>query len=534
MLKGLNIENFAIIDNLSLKFDGGLNVFTGETGAGKTIIIEALSLILGEKVETALIRTGEEKAVISTLFDLNGDEIFIKREITSAGRGICYINEKIVSLNALKEIGNTLVDIHGQHEHQSLLKPDKHIDLLDRFGELQTRQEKITEIYNELKKREKRLDELKTLEKESETLRELFQFQVDEITGANLSEGDDVKIEKERLVLSSFQKLTEGVSGIYQELFESEGAIIDRLKKIAGQLQDIAPLDESIKGFLKSIDEASLSLQEFASELRKYRDGLEYDPQRIEVLTEKQDFIQKLKRKYGTTIREILDFKKEVEQKLKDISSRKEEIEKLTTEVTQLKEKCLKESQELSKKRKMAAGKLEENIEKELADLEMKKTKFKVQISESELGPKGIDRIEFLLSPNLGEDLRPLVKIASGGEMSRIMLALKSILLNADEIPVMVFDEIDLGIGGKTASSVGAKMKALSSKKQIICITHLAQIAAFGNSHFKVEKSVEKGRTKTEVNELNGDERVKEIARMISGDKITSTSLKHAKELLES
>lgn len=532
MLKGLNVENFAIIDNISLKFEDGLNVFTGETGAGKTIIIEALSLVLGERADASLIRTGEEKAVISALFDIAGNETFIKREITSAGKGGCYINEKIVPLSALKETGNALVDIHGQYEHQSLLKPEKHVDLLDRFGGLKERQEKITEVYDELKEKEKRLDELKTLEKESESMKELIQFQVDEIANAALSEGEDERIEKERLVLSNFQKLTEITGGAYQELYESEGAAVDRLKKIVMQLQSVAQLDENIKGFLGRADELSLSLQDLASEIRRYRDGLEYDPQRLEMLTEKQDIIQKLKKKYGATISDILNFKKEAERKLKDISSRREEIGNLAMEVTELKEKCLKESRELSKKRKAAAEKLEEKVENELADLEMKKTKFKVQISECELGPKGIDEIEFLLSPNPGEDLRPLVKIASGGEMSRIMLALKSILSDADEIPVMVFDEIDLGIGGKTASSVGAKMKALSSKKQIICITHLAQIAAFGNSHFKVEKTVEKGRTKTEVKELTGDERVEEVARMISGDKITPTSLKHAKELL--
>lgn len=532
MLKGLNIENFAIIDNVSLKFENGLNVFTGETGAGKTIIIEALSLVLGERADTTLIRTGEEKAVVSALFESSENEIFIKREITSAGRGNCYMNEKIVPLNSLKEIGNTLIDIHGQYEHQSLLKQEKHIDLLDRFGGLYGLQEKITKIYNELNEKEGRLQELTALEKESETMKELFQFQLDEITNAGMSEGEDAGIEKERLLLSNFQKLTEVVGGTYQELYENEGAIVDRLKKIAVQLQDIAQLDKKINSFLENVEEASLLLQELASELRKYRDGLEYDPRKLEMLTEKQDLIQKLKKKYGTTIGEILKFKKEVEKKLKDISSRKEEIEKIATEVTEIKEKCLKESMELSKKRKASAEKLEEKVENELADLEMKKTKFEVQIAECELGPKGIDSVEFLLSPNPGEDLRPLVKIASGGEISRIMLALKSILSDVDEIPVMVFDEIDLGIGGKTASSVGAKLKALASKKQILCITHLAQIAAFGDLHFKVEKSVEKGRTRTEVKELNKERRVEEIARMISGDKITPTSLKHAKELL--
>lgn len=550
MLKGLTIENFAIIDQLNLEFENGLNIFTGETGAGKTIIIEALSLVLGERADTSLVRTGEEKSIISAFFDISGEEqlkkslgaivdlkdeeILLKREISASGKGSCYLNKNLISLNMMKEIGNVLVDIHGQHEHQSLLNTGRHIDLLDNFGGIYELQKKITKIFNEIKTKEKRLEELSNLEKDAENLKELLQFQLDEIRSAQLKEGEDEKIEKERIFLSNAQKIFETISGIYNELYETEGALIDRLKKIGSQLKPISLFDEEIKKFLSDAEGLSLSLQELASQLRRYRDSIQFDPQKLELLTERQDLIQRLKKKYGGTISNALKISQDLEKKLKEISSNKEELKKLEEELKRLRENSLLEAKELSEKRRAIAKKLEKRVEEELSELEMKKTKFSVEIkSKDELGPKGIDEVEFLLSPNPGEELRPLTKIASGGEISRIMLAIKAILADVDDIPIMIFDEIDIGIGGKTATRVGDKLKKLAAKKQILCITHLPQIARCGNLHFKVEKSMEKNRTKVSVNTLEGEKRIEEIARMISGDKITSTSLKHARELLE-
>jgi len=532
MLKGLTIENLAIIDNLSLTLEEGLNIFTGETGAGKTIIIEALSLALGDRADSGLVRTGKDKATVTALFETNGNETFIKREINASGKANAFMNEKITSLSVLKETGNTLVDIHGQHEHQSLLNPDTHIDLVDRFAKIYSEQEKIGSLFTSLKELRKELEELKNSEKEAESQRELLQFQIDEITGAKLSEGEDERVEKERQFLLHFQKLSESLNEAYAELYDNEQAIIDRFKKVNLLLEGISGFDEKIKEYVKNAGDISANLEDLALNLRKFRDEREYDPQKLEFLTDRVDLIQKLKKKYNTDIKGIIEYKVSAEKKLNDISSCKEKINNMEEDIKKLQAQYDKFAQELSRKRKAAAKKLEEKIEAELALLEMKKTQFNVRITPCEPGMKGIDSIEFLISPNPGEELRPLAKIASGGEISRIMLSLKSTLGDVDNIPVMVFDEIDLGIGGKTASSVGEKMKELAKKKQIICITHLAQIAACGNAHFKVEKTISGGRTKTQVIRLKKDERVQELARMISGDKITPTSLKHARELL--
>lgn len=562
MLKGLEIENFAIIDNLRLEFNEGLNIFTGETGAGKTIIMEALSMVLGEKAGPGLIRTGEEKARVSALFhipsevqsyikDLCGlkeEEILLEREIVCEGRGNCYLNGKMVPLSSIREIGNMLVDIHGQHEHQSLLNTSRHIDLLDRFGGIYDKQREITKKYNELKRKEKRLEELSALEKNKESLKELLQFQLEEIKNAHLVEGEEAEIEKERSILANAQKLTEIMNAVYQVLYENEGAVVENIKKLSSQLKTVQEIDQEVKKFVRVLEDSYVSLSELATQLRVHRDGIQYDPRRLEELTERQDMIEKLKRKYGSTIKDILNFAENAGAKLKEISSNEEEIKRLTQEIKELREETMKEALVLSEKRRACAKKLEKRMVEELAELEMKKTQFRVEIKpvlkpgtpesirekdEIELGPKGVDEVEFLISPNPGEELRPLSKIASGGESSRIMLALKAILADVDEIPVMVFDEIDLGIGGKTASSVGEKLESLARKKQILCITHLPQIAAYGNLHFKVEKIIEKGRTRTSVRRLAENERVEEIARMISGEKITPASLKHAGELLK-
>ena len=557
MLKGIEVENFAIIDNLKLQFHKGLNVFTGETGAGKTIIIEALSAALGEKTGQEVVRTGEEKARVAALFDITdvegitgikGEELLFQREV-GPGKSACSLNGRMAPVSSVREAGNALVDIHGQHEHQAILNTSRHIDLLDRFGGLYGEQKEVAKKYIELKQKEKRLEELTGLEKTEESVRELLQFQVEEIKRAKLSEVEEPEIEKERLLLANAQKLNEALSLAYQGLYEEEGAVAERVRKISAQLEALGSIDAELSEIARMLEEARVSISDIASRIRVRRDGIQYDPGKLEELTERLDFIGKLKRKYGPAVADVLKFGAETEKKLKEISSHKEEIEKLGGEIVKLENEALKQAKELSRKRKTAAARLEKKMVEELAGLEMKKTQFRVDIkprkpsaqftslqvykfTSEELGPKGIDDVEFLISPNPGEDLRPLSKIASGGETSRIMLALKSILADADEIPVLVFDEIDIGIGGKTASSVGEKLRKLAGKKQILCVTHLPQIAAFADVHFKVEKVVEKGRTKTSVRKLDDNEKVEEIARMISGEKITSTSLKHAQELL--
>jgi len=559
MLRELHIRNLAIIDDLNIEFDRGLNILTGETGAGKSIIITALSLTLGERASSDLIRTGEKEAIIEAFFDaptdlfdestqryfndmgIDMDEgIILKRVIPSDGRARAYINNSISTLQGVSALSKTLIDIHGQYEHQSLLSSDTQLRMLDTYGGLLDDAGEVRDLYRRLTDVKEELKMLIEKEKERAQRIDLLRYQIGEIDRANLRVGEEEELLEEEKVLSNALRLTELANKAYDLLYLSEASCITHLKETISKLREIANIDDTILDALKSLEEAMLLLEEASYVLRHYREGLDLSPERLDSVQERLHLIGTLKRKYGDSIGEILKYREEAEAELNGLEHSVERLEGLRIEVERLMHIFTEKAGSLSEKRKEVSKRLNRQVMKELAMLSMPDCTFSIRItSESgddtinglRGGPNGIDHVEFLISPNKGEELRPLARIASGGELSRIMLALKGILSKGDNIPVLVFDEIDAGIGGKTADAVGRRLKELSRTHQVICITHLPQIASYADCHLRITKKTEGGRTSVLVERIDGEERVEEIARMLSG-KITSTSIKHAGEMI--
>jgi DNA repair protein RecN (Recombination protein N) len=561
MLKELNIKNFAIIDQLRVEFTPGLNVLTGETGAGKSIVVDALSLALGERANADLIRTGCQEAVVEAAFELshagmkdvalllaeqgiqvNPDEdLIVRRVLSSSGKNKVYINGSLANLTTLSALGTNLADIHGQHEHQSLLSLDRQLDLLDAFGGLNGLREAFACAYRQLQDVRKQLAELETGERDRAQREDMLRFQKNEIEAAMLNPAEDAELAGEQKVLANAEKLAGLAAMVDETLYAADDSVLANLKKAVEGLKEIAEIDGRLAGAVQLCESGKAQIEEAAREMSSYRESVEFDPKRLEQIGDRLDLIQKLKKKYGATVEEILAFGAKAAAELGRMEKRSEEIEGLKSEIQAIKFGLTDKAAELTRKRGASAKDLEKKVEAELGHLGMKKTTFSVHISgESggdtldgrKLGPRGGDRVEFLISPNPGEEPKPLAKIASGGELSRIMLALKTILMEGDEIPTLVFDEVDAGIGGAVAEEVGKKLKRIASKHQVFCITHLAQIASMATSHYGVSKSVKKDRTSTEVRLLDAKERVDEIARMLGGKTITDATIKHAEEII--
>jgi DNA repair protein RecN (Recombination protein N) len=560
MLRELHIKNLAIIDDLSIEFDKGLNVLTGETGAGKSIIINALSLTIGERASSDLIRTGEKEAVIEALFDISHNSldrstlqsfndmgisidegVILKRIVSSHSRGRAYINNSLATIQNLSGLSMTLIDIHGQYEHQSLLSADTQLRMLDAYGGLFDERQEIRALYERLADLKRQLSTLTEKGKERAQRIDLLRYQINEINGANLRAGEEEELLEEEKVLSNALRLTELASQAYDSLYLSDSSCITRLKDLISNLKEIADIDSTAIDTLKSLEDAMPLLEEASYFLRDYKEGLDLSPQRLDAVQERLHLIGGLKRKYGDSIEEILKYKEGAEAELNGLEHSEERLEGLETEIERLKNVFTERAQRLSKKRKEAAKRLEHQVMKELSMLSMAESRFSIHIRHEEgddttdglrTTPSGIDHIEFLISPNKGEELKPLSKIASGGELSRIMLALKGILTRGDSIPVIVFDEIDAGIGGMAAESVGRKLKELSRTHQVICITHLPQIASYADCHLRITKVTKGKRTSVQVERIDKEERVAEIARMLSGD-ISDVSLKHAREMIK-
>jgi DNA repair protein RecN (Recombination protein N) len=561
MLKELNIKNFAIIDQLRVEFTPGLNVLTGETGAGKSIVVDALSLALGERANADLIRTGCQEAVVEAAFELshagmkdvalllaeqgiqvNPDEdLIVRRVLSSSGKNKVYINGSLANLTTLSALGTNLADIHGQHEHQSLLSLDRQLDLLDAFGGLNGLREAFASAYRQLQDVRKQLAELETGERDRAQREDMLRFQKNEIEAAMLNPAEDAELAGEQKVLANAEKLAGLAAMVDETLYAADDSVLANLKKAVEGLKEIAEIDGRLAGAVQLCESGKAQIEEAAREMSSYRESVEFDPKRLEQIGDRLDLIQKLKKKYGATVEEILAFGAKAAAELGRMEKRSEEIEGLKSEIQAIKFGLTDKAAELTRKRGASAKDLEKKVEAELGHLGMKKTTFSVHISgESggdtldgrKLGPRGGDRVEFLISPNPGEEPKPLAKIASGGELSRIMLALKTILMEGDEIPTLVFDEVDAGIGGAVAEEVGKKLKRIASKHQVFCITHLAQIASMATSHYGVSKSVKKDRTSTEVRLLDAKERVDEIARMLGGKTITDATIKHAEEII--
>lgn len=549
MLTDLIIKNFAIIDTLHVSFRPGLNMLTGETGAGKSIIIDAVNLILGGRASADLIRTGEDDAVVECLFDLSGqreirtklaesgveagDELLIKRVVSRSGRNRVFMNGGMSTTSLLAEITPLLVNIYGQHESQTLLRPENHLYLLDGFAGIVPLRERFARLYEEFRKTAEELHVLEADERDAIRRFDLLSFQSKEIAEAQLLPGEDVELLEERQRLLHGEKLIRATSGAYDALYDGDDALLGVLRSIIADVEEAGSMDKALTEISARLNESYLSLEDAALSLRDYGAGLEADPGRLQEVEDRLDLLYRLKKKYLPTIEGILTFKDEVDAELEAFAQRGERHGDLTELLQRLELSLREEGQELTRRRLEAAQGLKTAMETELHQLAMKNAHFDVAFtSYAEPRATGLERVEFLFSPNPGEAPKPLARIASGGELSRLMLALKQIHPESD-VPSLIFDEVDTGIGGAVSALVGKKLKRVSHNQQVLCITHHPQVAAYADHHFKVKKDAESGRTRTQVELLTGEERVLEVARMLSGAKISEKTLEHAREMME-
>jgi DNA repair protein RecN (Recombination protein N) len=553
MLQELRIKNFAIIDELELSFSKGFNVITGETGAGKSIILSAVHLLLGDKATDELIRSSEEEASVEALFDVSRhkkvlekikerdpktqneseDAFVIRRVLSRSGRGKVFVNGHLATLGMLSEIGEELLSIYGQHEHQSLQRVETHIDILDEFGGLAGLRDDVQSHFG---KWESLSEEIRRIQDEKDKRireRDLMAFQSKEIEASKIQAGEEEALKEERRILVYAEKLM-GFANLSEEaIYGEEDSALGRIQTILRKGQEVGSIDPSLSPLLKNLESIRIQLEEVALALRDYSRRVEINPARLEDVENRLEEIDRLKKKYGPTAEDILLFKKRIDETLQSFSSDEERLSQLEAELEPVRKATVALAERLSKERKRTAVELKKSIEKELGFLGMKKTTFEVRIDPVSLSSKGVDRIEFLISPNVGEDVKPLAKIASGGELSRIMLAMKRILARVGGRQVLIFDEVDSGIGGAVAEVVGRKLRDLSEQHQVICVTHLPQIACFADSHHSVRKEVKGGRTVTFVDHLEKDSVVDEIARMLGGVKITDKTRAHAREMIE-
>ena len=563
MLKSIHIQNFALAQNLSIQLENGLNILTGETGTGKSIIVGAISAVLGARVFTEVVRTGAEKAIVDAIFDIhtlkevqnklgerglgNGEEVFLRREISTKGQTRAFINDIPVTITTLAEIGDLLVDIHGQNEHQSLLRKETHRYFLDAYGKLGRELKNVSEKYGQVEQAISSLRELENKRNNLDEKYELFQFQMNEISKAQVQPGEDEALEAERKILANTEKIVEYATE-FNRLTEDTGDsnLLELLGQALHTLKELSNFSEDLEKITNEFSSAKIIVEEAARSVEEFQSKLEFNPERLEEIELRLATLSQLKKKYGGSIQSILEHLESLKHELSLRENFEFEIEKLQ----KLYQQKLGEYHEvaliLSDARKETAKKLEKEVIGLLKEIGMPKILFRVNIDwiESDNGifahenkkytgdENGVDDVEFFISPNPGEEFKPLTKIASGGEISRIMLALKNILAETDKIPLLIFDEIDAGVSGKIASSVGKSIEKLAGSHQIICITHLPQIASFGGTHLRVEKFEENGRTFTRVLNLNRDERIKEIANLIGGKKVSAEILQSAEQLL--
>ena len=568
MLAELTIHNFAIIDRLHLTFTAGFNVLTGETGTGKSIIIDAVSLLLGGRASTDVIRAGTSAAFVEGLFRLspalqarilpilqregleenNGDTLLLGREIRAAGRSFCRVNGRTVSLGLLSEIAAPLVDIHGQHQHLSLLRPKMHGAFLDRFGGLEALRRRLAAEYQKWQIARRELRALRENAQQIARRIDQLAFQVEEIRAANLRPGEEESLALERTRLANAERLSQLSSEAYTLLVEGadeQPPAADLLAQIARHLNTLQRIDDSVSGMLELAESIGYQMEDLAGQLQTYAETIEFNPRRLQEVEERLGLIYNLKRKYGNSIKEVLAFGEEAQAELESISHAEDRMEELEAEVERLRRTLGKLAAELSERRREAGERLAQGVESELQTLGMAQTRFQtrleriphpegVYVGEETFAcdETGIDRVEFLIAPNPGEPLKPMVKIASGGETSRLMLALKTVLALADETPTLIFDEIDQGIGGRVGGVVGRKLWSLAhrSDHQVLCITHLPQIAAFGDTHYHVTKTIAGERTTTRVQPLHAEAREEELAQMLGA--LSDTTRQSARELL--
>lgn len=568
MLRELLVREFALIDELRLEFDTGLNILTGETGAGKSIIIDALGLVLGGRFSSEMIRSSSESCLVEAVVEPDfkpsltevlarlgiavesGDALILSREVSRSGKSRCRVNGQTVNVGNLAEVGACLVDIHGQHDHQSLLSSDQQLDILDRFGGVNLaglRQEVLT-LYERRMAAFREFRALQVDETEKARRLELLGFQLQEIDDAHLKPGEDEQLEREAEILGSGERLFEACARSHFLLYggdDQAAPAATLLGQARNHLEPLSLVDERLKPIVQMILEAAAQAEEAARELRNYQDHIDFSPERLAEVQTRLDEIGKLKRKYGGSLEAVMEFAEKARAEVNGYASREERLDQLEKELVLIEKEFARLGGDLSAGRQKAATALEDAIARELADLNMQKTRFLVSFSRRPspdgvewqgerfaVGPQGFDEVEFLVSPNPGEEPKPLARIASGGELSRMMLALKAILGMVDEIPTMIFDEIDAGVGGRTAQAVGEKMLFISQYRQVICITHLPQIASMARRHFLIEKHTDGDRTAVNVRPLTYKDRVDELARMLGGAEVTDLTRKHAQEMI--
>jgi DNA repair protein RecN (Recombination protein N) len=564
MLKELSIRNFAIIDDLQIGFSSGLTVLSGETGAGKSIILNAVNLLLGSRASADLVRTGAKTAELEALFQITpassvarimselgydpAEGLLIRRIIARSDSNRVYINGRLATIQILNTITENLASISGQHAHQGLLKEDEHLLILDQFGRLMSQRQKVYDQYHKILPLIDELEKLKTIRDRQAEHLELLQFQQKEICDAGIVHGEDIELEQERLRLKNAETLYQIVHGSIEELYGAPGSVIERLLEVKKNLERAGQIDSQLNSRAGSLSESTYLIEDLIEELRSYLRLIQLDEQRIETVEERLDELNKLKRKFGGSLEAVQSQLERIEQELLNVENIGEKINGVKNLLAERHDRSKELASKLSRNRKKAAGVLAQKIIEALSSLKMVQTIFKVnldtiswnqktdrylKIDDHTLTETGIDRVTFMIAPNLGEDLKPLANIASGGELSRVILALKAILAETDSVETIIFDEVDAGIGGGTAEVVGRKLAELAKHHQVICITHLPQIAKFGEHHFSISKHVIDGRTRTALQPLSEADRHREIARMLGGENITSATLEHARELLE-
>jgi DNA repair protein RecN (Recombination protein N) len=555
MLAELSIHNFAIIDELHVRFADGLNIISGETGAGKSILIGAVGLILGERANADMIRSHEDEAVVEALFDVSGceairglanemglgkgDEIAIRRTLSRSGKNRLYINGRMAALSSLSIIGESLINICSQNSHQMILNPESQTDILDEFGGLLSLRAEYREMYDSYRRDQEKLCELRERQTKRAEKEDLQRYQIEEIIQVNPAVGEDAALVEERNVLTNMEKLSDLVQSAYETLYEKGDSVLSDLHGVVSKVKEVKRIDPAMPLSDREVEDLYYRIEDAALTLRDYGKGLVFDPVRLEAVETRLELLGRLKRKYGGSVESVLEKLDALKREMEDGSTLEAEINELTQTVIVKRKRLLEKAEFLSGRRRLAASDLKRSLEREIQELRMENARFEVVFhalsgknQDADLNEKGKDSVEFYLSANKGEELKPLRMVASGGELSRIILAFKKVLAMTGSVATIVFDEVDSGIGGATAEVVGKKLQEVSNSHQVICITHLAQIACRAASHLLVSKHTEQKRTIAKVSLLDDEGRLEEIARMLGGVQLTEKTREHAREML--
>jgi DNA repair protein RecN (Recombination protein N) len=566
MLHELNIENYAVVEKLRVRFHGGLNLLTGETGSGKSILVDALALLLGARATGDVIRPNSGRARVSGVFEveetpalrsllessgleIEQHELILERELLDNGKSRAYVNGRPVTLSLLRDLAPAIADIHGQHEQQSLFSIHTQLEMLDAFAGTAEAAARVEDLYRRWRECERRIGELRGDEQERQRLLDLYRFQHQEIEQAQLEAGEEERLEQERRTLSNLERVLQTATQAYGLLYDDSSSASAQLASARRALEDLSQYDAKFGPLAEALESARASVDDASFEVRTYLDRLEADPARLDEIENRLALIEKLKRKYGRTVQEVIEYGRQASTRLEELESSDATLAKVEKEQQQLAGEFVEQAQKLSSRRRDAAAALEKQVEKELASLAMERARFRVAFEPVDPGPAGwsahgIDQAVFMVSANPGQPPRPLAQVASGGELSRITLALKASLVPGGDSKgaakrsksprTLVFDEIDTGVGGRVAEAIGRRLKKLAAGHQVLCVTHLSQIAGFADAHYFVDKTERNGLTFASVAELSDEERVQELARMLSGEHVTGAALEHARQLLES